>query len=70
MSVQGVDLTAVLRVVLRTVVCGSRVASPPARQGRPREKLRSETLPLTVEALIRRPLRFAAVEGAVTKPAE
>ncbi|CAM5725933.1 hypothetical protein SVIOM74S_02272 [Streptomyces violarus] len=36
MSVHGVDLIAALRLVLRTVVCGSSEASPPACQGRPR----------------------------------
>src|SRR5688500_16653812 len=70
MSVHGADLIALLRDVLRTVVCGSRAASPPACQGRPRWKLDADTSPLTVLLAIRMPLRLAAVLGAVTYPAE
>lgn len=66
MSVQGVDLIAALREVLRAVVWGSRVASPPACQGRPRLKDTGETSPVTVELAIRMPSRSAAVDGAVT----
>lgn len=54
----------------RTVVCGLRVASPPACQLRPREKEPAATSPVTVEWVIRKPLRFACVLGAVTKPAD
>ncbi len=66
MSVHGFALTAALSRVSRTVVCGSRDASPPACQGRPRWKLPSATSPLTTDRLISRPLRPAAVLGAVT----
>lgn len=66
MSDHGADLIAVLSSVSRTVVCGSRVASPPACQVRPRWKEPAATSPLTTERLIRKPLRSAGVLGAVT----
>lgn len=58
-------MIAALRLELRTVVCGSRAASPPACQLRPRKKLPEATSPLTVVLLIRMPLRSAGVLGAV-----
>jgi len=75
MSVQGADLTAELsvvscRVVSREVAIGSSAASPPACHGRPRWKDDAGTSPLTVDPVIRKPLRSAAVLGAAIHPAE
>jgi len=61
----GVGFTAARSVEPRTVVRGSRVASPPARQSRPRRKRPADTSPLTTERLMRMPLPSAVVLGAV-----